>query len=59
MAKTYEVMVDVVMSGYFYIEADTPEEAEKAAKDKSVVASDLRHFCCNRIDILDVEECEE
>jgi hypothetical protein len=47
------------MSGSFYIEADSPEEAERIAKDKSVVASDLRHFCCNRIDTLDATECEE
>ena len=59
MAKTYEVTVDVVMSGSYYIEADSPEEAERIAKDKSVVASDLRHFCCNRIDTLDATECEE
>ena len=59
MAKTYEVTVDVVMSGSFYIEADNPEEAERIAKDKSVVASDLRHFYCNRIDTLEATECEE
>lgn len=59
MKKTFEVVVDVVMSGNFYIEADTPEQAEKIAKNKSIVASDLRHFYCNRIDTLDVAECEE
>ena len=31
MKKTFEVVVDVVMSGNFYIEADTPEQAEKLA----------------------------
>lgn len=40
----FAVQVDVTMSGTFYVEANSKEEALKKAEQKSVVASDLRNF---------------
>ena len=59
MEKTYEVRVDVVMTGSFYIEASSPEEAEAKAREMSVVSSDLRNFINNGIEVVDVEESED
>lgn len=59
MAKTYEVKVDITMTGSFYIEADSEEEAKRIAHDKRIVASDLRNFYENGIEIVDVEESED
>lgn len=58
MIKTYEVKADVTMSGCFYIEAESPQEAEEEAK-KRVFAYDLRDFYHLKTEVLNVQECEE
>ena len=59
MAKTYEVKVDVTMTGSIYIEADSPEEAKHMACNKRIVASDLRNFYENGIEVVEVGESED
>ena len=59
MAKTYEVKVDVTMSGSFYIEAESEEEAERIAKEQGVVPADLRNFCHIGTDVVETTESED
>jgi len=58
--KVWEVNVDVTMSGYVYIRADSPEEAEAKVKELRFVASDLRNFCNTATEPYNEPvECEE
>ena len=57
--KQFAVRVDVTMSGVFYVEAETEEDAENMAADMVITASDLRHFCHVGTEVLDVEESED
>ena len=43
--KVWEVNVDVIMSGWVYIRADSPEEAEEKIKELRFTPSQLRNFC--------------
>lgn len=55
----YAVQVDVTMSGTFYVEANSKEEALQKAEQKSVVASDLRQFSHIMTSSIDAEQEDE
>lgn len=60
MKKTYRVMVDVLMSGCFYIEADSPTEADRIILEKTITPSDLRNFCHVNTEVIEeTTECLE
>ena len=52
----FAVQVDITMSGTFYIEANSKEEALKKAEQKSVVASDLGNFSHIMTSSIDAEQ---
>ena len=56
MKKTYEVQIDVTMSGNIYIEAETEEEAQRKVMDKNFTLSDLKNFWFVGSDIVEIEE---
>ena len=51
----YLVHVDVTMSGYVEVEADTEECATEIAKGKSYTPSDLKNFYHVSNEIVEVE----
>lgn len=59
MKKTYAVKVDVTMGGFFYVEADSPEEAERIVNEKRITPSDLRNFFHLDTDIDEAIACED
>ena len=59
MINSYEVNVDVTMGGWLYVDAESKEEAERIAKEKLLVASDLRNFCHLSTEVIDVTDVDE
>lgn len=54
MKKTYEVQIDVTMSGNLYIEAETEEEAQRKVMYKNFTPSDLKNFWFVGLDIVEM-----
>lgn len=59
MIKTYTAKVDVTMSGWLDIEAESEQEAREIVKTQQIYPSDLRNFYHLKTDILEIEEEKE
>ena len=56
---TYQVQVDVVMTGEIYIEAKTEKEAAEIAKQRYFTPYDLRNFRFLEVEeVVDIQEEE-
>ena len=56
---TYQVQIDVTMTGEIYIEAKNEAEARRKAKEKYLSPYDLRNFRFLGLDVVDVQREEE
>ena len=56
---TYQVQVDVTMTGEIYIEAKNEAEAERIAKGKFFTSGDLHNFRFLGLEVVEVQEDEE
>ncbi len=56
---TYQVQVDVTMTGEIYIEAKNEAEAERIAKGKYFTSGDLRNFRFLGLEVVEIQEDDE